>query len=221
MNQVLRRDPPASTEPAGTLAFGWRIRALRRKAGLTLQALADQAGISVGFLSQVERDKATPSLGTLANLAAALGIDLDRFVATPRPADGLTRSDARPTFSIGGSSLSYERLTTDLPAGAFTSLIIHIPVGYRSEIVAHEGEELIVVLSGTVRQTLGASAFVLSVGDALHFMGDTPHSFANDGPEPARLLWTGTSPRLLRRTGDEPPLPSATKRRRPTRPTGV
>lgn len=199
MAQALHREVLSADEPAGTPVFGWRIRALRRKAGLTLQALADQAGISVGFLSQVERDKATPSLGTLASIAAALDVDLDWFVAAPKPADGVTRGGDRPSFALADASLRYEKLTTELAGGAFTSLIIHIPIGYSSEVVAHPGEELILVLDGLVRQTLGSSAFVLAAGDCMHFMGDSPHSFANIGEHPARLLWTGTSSRLLRR----------------------
>ena len=183
-------------DPVSPTAFGGRIRDLRRKAGLTLQSLADQAGISVGFLSQVERDKATPSLGTLASVAAALGVHVDVFIATPRPADSVTRSGERPQFALADSSLNYEQITTTLPGGTLSSLIIHLPVGYASEVTAHVGEELIVVLDGTVRQTLADTAFVLHPGDSLHFMGETPHSFANIGDVPARLLWTGTSPRL-------------------------
>ncbi|MFN3292624.1 MAG: helix-turn-helix domain-containing protein [Gemmobacter sp.] len=193
-------EPMRQPEPAQPPAFGGRIRELRRKAGLTLQALADQAGISVGFLSQVERDKATPSLGTLAGLAAALGVDIDWFIATPRPSDSITRAGERPSFAIADTSLRYERINTTLPGGTLSSLIIEIPVGYASEVIAHTGEELIYVLQGTLRQTLGEAAFVLHPGDSLHFMGDTPHSFANVGDVPARLLWTGTSPRLIGRS---------------------
>jgi len=169
-----------------------------------LQALADQAGISVGFLSQVERDKATPSLGTLASLAAALGVEVDHFVARPRPADAVTRAGGRPTFAIADSSLRYERLDTALPGGTLSSLIIHIPPGYESEITRHTGEELILVLDGALRQTLGDAVIHLGPGDSLHFMGDTPHSFANVGDAPARLLWTGTSPRLIGRPPGQP-----------------
>ena len=85
-----------------------------------------------------------------------------------------------------------------------SSLIVHIPVGYASEVTAHVGEELIMVLDGTLKQTLGAASFVLNPGDSLHFMGDTPHSFANIGEGPARLLWTGTSPRLIGRSPERP-----------------
>lgn len=201
MPETLRQPDPVAAPP---LAFGGRIRDLRRKAGLTLQVLADQAGISVGFLSQVERDKATPSLGTLAGLAGALGVEVDHFITNPRPADSLTRAGERPSFAIADSAIAYERLTTTLPGGTLTSLMMHIPPGYASEVTAHVGEEMVLVLEGTVRQTLGEAVFVLRPGDSLHFMGDTPHSFANIGEETARMLWTGTTPRLIGRSPDSP-----------------
>lgn len=186
-----------SETPTQTPQFGGRIREARQKAGMTLQALADAAGISVGFLSQVERNKATPSLGTLAALAAALGIEMNWFIATPQPANAVTRDGERVRFSIADSSLGYERLDTRLPGGTLSSLIIHLPEGYASEVTSHSGEELIYVLDGRVRQTLGEALIMLNAGDSLHFMGDTPHSFANPGPGPARLIWTGTTPRLI------------------------
>jgi transcriptional regulator with XRE-family HTH domain len=190
-------DPKPAIVPEKPPLSGQRIRDLRRRAGLTLQALSDQAGISVGFLSQVERDKGTPSLGTLAQLASSLGVSIEYFIATPRANDSITRGQERERFAIADSSLQYERLSTDLPGGTLTSLMIHIPVGYSSELTKHAGEELIMLLEGTVRQTLGDSTFVLNTGDTLHFMGDTPHSFANIGNVPARMVWTGTSPRLI------------------------
>lgn len=210
--------PQRQTEnPGQTPQFGGRIRELRQKAGKTLQQLADEAGISVGFLSQVERNKAAPSLGTLAALAAALGGEINWFIATPQPADAVTREGERLRFSIADSSLSYERLDTRLPGGTLSSLIIHLPVGYASEVTSHTGEEMIFVLEGRIRQTLGEAVILLNAGDSLHFMGDTPHSFANVGPDPARLLWTGTTPRLIgKTTNDQRPRPEAL----PPTPTG-
>jgi transcriptional regulator with XRE-family HTH domain len=203
MSEPLRQTG-AQARPAPAPQFGGRIRELRRKADLTLQALADEAGISVGFLSQVERNKATPSLGTLASLATALGVEVNWFIATPQPADAVTRAGERVRFAIADSSLNYERLDSTLPGGTLSSLIIHIPKGYASETTRHSGEEMIYVLDGHIRQTLGAATIELNPGDSLHFMGDTPHSFSNVGAGPARLLWTGTSPRLIGTPPDQP-----------------
>lgn len=118
---------------------------------MTLQALASQAAVSLGFLCQVERNKATPPLGTLASIAAALGVEINWFIATPQPADTVTREGERIRFSIGEGSLPYERLDAGLAGGTLSSLIIHIPPGYASESTSHTGEEMILVRGGGVR----------------------------------------------------------------------
>lgn len=172
--------------------LGMLIRARRRALGLTLQTLGKRAGVSVGYLSQVERDNATPSLGTLAQIARGLGVPLDYFIAAPRVEDALTRAGERRRFSIDGSSIVYERLGTEFPGNVLSSFILTVPPGYASETVSHEGEELIYILDGSITQVLDGKEMVMRAGDSLHFRGNVPHSWANPNEEPARMLWTGT-----------------------------
>lgn len=176
-----------SKPPLGPL-----IRRRRRQLGLTLQGLCDVAGVSVGYLSQVERGLATPSLGTLAQIAAGLNVGLEHFIATPAPADALTRHGARPQFSLDGSSIGYEPLASDFAGAELSSYILHVPPGYASEVVSHEGEEFLYVLEGAVEQMLDGQVFTLRAGDSLHYSGLRPHSWANPTGRPARILWTGT-----------------------------
>lgn len=172
--------------------LGAKIRKRRKKQNLTLQALCDASGVSVGYLSQVERDNATPSLGTLAQIADALGVRLEYFIASHKPTDGLTRADHRPRFSLANSSLTYEALATDFAGSELSSYLLHVPVGYVSEAVSHEGEEIIYVLEGEIEQTLGEQVFRMKTGDCLHYSGATPHTWSNPSDKPARILWTGT-----------------------------
>ncbi|MCT7378392.1 helix-turn-helix domain-containing protein [Chelativorans salis] len=172
--------------------LGVLIRARRRKLGLTLQELGKAAGLSVGYLSQVERDNATPTLGTLAQIARALGVPLDYFIATPRAEDALTRAETRQRFSVDGSSIVYERLGTEFPGNVLSSFILTVPPGYASETVSHEGEEIIYILEGSITQVLDGKEMVMRAGDSLHFRGNVPHAWANPNDEPARMLWTGT-----------------------------
>ena len=180
--------PKPKTDPT----LGARIRRRRKQMDLTLQALCDRAGLSAGYLSQVERGLATPSLGTLAQIAQGLEAGLEQFVGAARPVDALTRAGERPQFSIEGSALGYESLATPFPGAELSSYILHVPPGFASEIVAHEGEEILYILAGEITQVLGADTFVLKTGDSLHYDGATPHSWANHSDAPARMLWTGT-----------------------------
>lgn len=183
-----RRDPQ----------LGAAIRKRRKQAGMTLQALCDASGVSVGYLSQVERDNATPSLGTLAQIADALGVALEYFIATPKPSDGLTRAGQRPQFALAHSSLTYESLASEFPGSELSSYILHVPPGYVSETVSHEGEEMVFVLEGEIEQTLDGQSFRMKAGDCLHYSGQTAHAWTNPTDTPARILWAGTLTVLTR-----------------------
>ncbi|GAB5433478.1 helix-turn-helix domain-containing protein [Tritonibacter mobilis] len=196
----MQREKP-STEPN----VGPAIRKRRKQLKLTLQALSDRSGVSVGYLSQVERDNATPSLGTLAQISAALDVGLDYFISASKPSDGLTRSGSRPLFALDDSSLRYEALGADFPGSEMSAYILHIPPGYVSETVHHEGEEIIFVLEGEIQQTLGGQTFSMMPGDSLHYSGDTPHAWSNPTDQNARILWTGTLTVLNRKGAIELP----------------
>ncbi|WP_417627543.1 helix-turn-helix domain-containing protein [Pararhodobacter aggregans] len=180
--------PKPQTDPN----LGTRIRRRRKQLGLTLQQLCDRAGLSPGFLSQVERGLASPSLGTMAQIADGLDLGLEHFVGGSRPSDALTRAGQRAQFSVDGSSMGYEALATPFPGSELSSYLLHVPPGFVSETVAHEGEEILFVLEGEVVQTLGDETFILREGDSLHYSGSTPHAWANRTERPVRLLWTGT-----------------------------
>jgi transcriptional regulator with XRE-family HTH domain len=171
---------------------GALIRARRRQQHMTLMALGEAADVSVGYLSQVERDHATPSLGTLAQIARALGVTIDYFISTPAPHNALTRAGERSRFSLDGSSIIYERLGAEFPGNQLSSFLMVVPPGYRSETVAHEGEEFLYVLEGSITQRLDGEEMVMNAGDSLHFRGNRPHSWSNHTDRSARLLWTGT-----------------------------
>jgi transcriptional regulator with XRE-family HTH domain len=171
---------------------GALIRARRRQQHMTLMDLGAVAEVSVGYLSQVERDHATPSLGTLAQIARALGVSIEYFVSAPAPHNALTRAGDRNRFSLDGSSIIYERLGADFPGNQLSSFIMLVPPGYRSETVSHEGEEILYVLEGAITQRLDGEEMVMNAGDSLHFRGNRPHSWANHTDQPAKLLWTGT-----------------------------
>jgi len=173
---------------------GALIRARRRQLHMTLQEICDAAGISLGYLSQVERDQATPSLGTLAQIARSLDVGMDYFISTPSVSDALTRQSEREKFSVDGSSVLYERIAADFAGNILSSFVLNIPPGYRSETVSHEGEEILYVLEGTITQRLDDEEIVMTAGDSLHFRGNRPHAWWNDSGKPARLLWTGTLP---------------------------
>jgi transcriptional regulator with XRE-family HTH domain len=174
-----------------SVALGPRIRRRRQAMGLTLQELSNACGVSVGYLSQVERDNAVPTLGTLAEIAAALEVQIDHFIATPRQVDSVTRAGTRPRFAVAGHSVVYEQIGADFPGHELTSFLLNVPPHYSSETVQHFGEEIVFVLEGEILQVVDGQSFLLEVGDSMHYLGQQPHSYSNPSDAPARVLWTG------------------------------
>lgn len=174
------------------LAVGGLIREQRKRLNMTLTALGERAGVTAGYLSQVERLQSVPSLATLGKIAKALDVRIEHFIAVPTADNAVTRRENRPRFTIGETSITYEKLGFEHPANQLSSLILNVPPGFHSETVSHDGEEILYVLEGKLEQKIGDEQFVLHQGDSLHFRSGIPHSWANPFEEPARLVWTGT-----------------------------
>lgn len=180
-------------EPAGeSIPLGRRLRDRRQALGLTLKEVADGAGLSVGFISQIEREITTPSLSSLASVAHVLGTDVGAFLSQPRGGTPATRHDKRPVYSVGGNALSYERLSASFPGYVLRSVIIHEPPGHRSEPISHEGEEIFFILDGAITVEVEGERTVLAAGDSLHFPSKRTHSTWNHTTRPATILHTCT-----------------------------
>lgn len=169
-----------------------RLRARRKEIGLTMQQVADQAGLSVGFISQIERGITTPSLSSLISVSRVLGISVSEFLDRPKLNTPRTRHDKRPVFAISENTVSYERISSSFPGSVLRSVIIHEPPGHRGEPIAHEGEEMLFVLEGTITVEVDGERSVLETGDSIHFPSMKTHSTWNHSEKPATFLWAGT-----------------------------
>ncbi len=172
--------------------IGGRVRARRLKAGLTLSKVADLAGISTGYLSLIERDKAVPTLTTLERIARALDAGLDEFVTRPEAVDCVTRKETRPRFYVGSDLLGYERVSAQFPGVELSSFVLTVAPGYHSERVVHAGEEHIYVLAGALELRLDGDRLTLDAGDSVHYSSERSHGWSNPFKETAQVLWTGT-----------------------------
>ena len=184
--------------------LGQRLRARRHELGLTLKEVADGAGLSVGFISQVERGLTAPSLSSLVSISGVLKTEIGTFLEQPRVRASYTRHDQRQTYSIEDRSVAYERVSSSFPGQTMHSVIIHMPPGYRSEPIAHEGEEMEFVLEGTVTSELEGQTIVLQVGDSVHHPSSKRHCLWNHTEKPAVLLWVGTMDLFGEHIGEEP-----------------
>lgn len=187
-------DQPGESETADFPALGPLLRTTRRKKNLTLSDIAKAANLSVSFLSLLERGKSAASLGSLARIAKALGEPLDALIRTPDQPALVTRGGQRPHFRLSPAGVDYERLSGSFPGQQLDAVMVHLPVGYRSEAVAEDGEEFVLVLDGSIGMQVGDEEVILAPGDTCHFDGRSNHHWWNAGAAPARVMWVGNAP---------------------------
>ena len=184
MTARLKRKTEGRTVSA---ALGERLRARRHALGLTLQEVAEESGLSAGFLSQLERNLSAPSLSSLASISHVLDAEVADFLDSTGGSLA-TRGRQRPAFSLKRGSSSYERISDSFGGHMLNGVILHEPPGYRSEPISHEGEELFYVLNGSITVELEDERLILHAGDSIHFASRRRHATWNHTTEPVSLL---------------------------------
>ncbi|WP_126286568.1 helix-turn-helix domain-containing protein [Burkholderia stagnalis] len=174
--------------------IGQRIRRLRRESRKTLLEVAAEAHLSIGFLSQVERNLTGISISSLVNVANALNVPLGELIEQPRQAQPDSHQGSRETYALDRTQQHYERLSTTFDGSLINAVKVRMMEGYRSEWVAHGGDEFVYVLAGQVCYTVGKKDYPLSPGDSIHFDARKRHRVANVGDGPAELIVVGTLP---------------------------
>ncbi|WFE42697.1 XRE family transcriptional regulator [Micromonospora sp. WMMD998] len=175
--------------PAGVV--GARIRRYRKERGLTLRGLASRAGLSIGFLSQVERGISSIGLTALGSVAKALDRSVaDFFDAGTGASDSnvsplprhftLTRAETPATQYVSGQQ-TYRMLSDRGPDLVLEPMLVHIaPGGRRENAYGHRGEEFAYVISGELLYEVEGVEHRLRPGDSVHLRSSVPHQMYND-----------------------------------------
>lgn len=173
------------------LVLGGAIRAKRRQQELTLADIGQRSGLSIGFLSQVERGLAVPSDAALEAIAAALGVAPAYFVAAPTASARVTRP-AHRGFDGADGDVRRAWLSMSFPGQELSATLAEIPPGFEGATASHSGEEIAFVLAGSLVCTVDGDALTLGAAESVHLRSAVPHAWSNPFDEPARILWAGT-----------------------------
>ena len=162
-------------------AVGPQVRHWRQVRGLTLAQVAERSGLNVGYLSQIENDKASPSLDSLAAVGMALEVPITWFLVSAAPAPRVVRRDERRVLSPpdgGRFEVLDAGLSGDLRIQHFVA-----PPGTASGLQTHIGEEHHIVLTGRLRCTQGGHVIELEAGDYMVWDATLPHEAVCIGGE--------------------------------------
>jgi transcriptional regulator with XRE-family HTH domain len=179
---------------SGAESVGSRLRALRTEQGITLAQLGRMVGLSASYLSQIERNKAKPSLTTLNSVAETLGVELRSFFEHPSPVWHVARESHHRDFGDEKDEVSYEILSSGAVRGRFEPCRVTCSPGMRTEEETHPGEEFVFITKGRLEIRVGEEVWTLSAGDSIHYQGSQPHSWHNKSGQQCTLIWAVSPP---------------------------
>ena len=177
------------------MEIGEKLRELRIQRGLTQEELADRCELSKGFISQVERELASPSIATLKDMLECLGVTLNSFFSDEsgekvvfQPQDMFEKEDE-------GEGRKITWLVPDAQKNSMEPILLELSPGGKSHVLPPlEGEEFGYVLRGQVTLVAGKRRHKLKKGASFCLHPAAAHYIENTGASPASVLWVSTPP---------------------------
>ena len=180
---------------------GERIAELRKTYSISRETLAERSGIPVEQIAKIEDEGHIPDLAPLIKIARALGVRLGTLLddheelgpvitrageaaASVRFMTGLSEGKA----AADHQGLSFKALAADKNGRHMEPFIVDIEPGAVQEKSAHEGEEFIHVLSGSLSLEYGTSAETLKAGDSVYYDSIVPHRVLSADSRPVKIL---------------------------------
>jgi transcriptional regulator with XRE-family HTH domain len=185
--------PPALPRIDRTVSeLGAKVARARTERGWSLAQLAQRSGVSAATVHKIEKNGMTPTIATLMKIAAALGKSVAHFVDEPATPDvNVIRGGERARVYTSKRGLELRNLAGRY--GGFAMAGAEAVVEPRADSgptpMNHPGEELVIVLEGSMEFEVDGACHTVEEGDSIHFRALRPHSWRNPSDEPARLVW--------------------------------
>jgi transcriptional regulator with XRE-family HTH domain len=175
---------------------GERVKRVREKRGLSLLDISRRTGIDVSLLSEIEEGQSAPPLGTVIKLAKALEMKMGYFISGDelRPFTIVHRGDRKVVSRYDSKrdkhyGYGYESLAPYKKDRHMEPFLVTLqPATTEEERSAHDGQEFIFVLTGSMEVRLAEEIHVLEPGDAIYYDSTVPHLVKCHGQETTRIL---------------------------------
>ncbi|MBQ5530833.1 MAG: cupin domain-containing protein [Kiritimatiellae bacterium] len=172
---------------------GGRIRMYRERLGMGVEDLSSKSGIDVKVIEAVERGDVLPALGALTKISRALGQRLGTFMDDQfKPDPIITRAEDLEAANIAGEGMNEfgyasHSLAIGKPDRHMDPFRIEFAADGKENTSSHEGEELIICLSGEMELKYGNETITLKPGDTAYYNSVVKHSLRATGGKPASI----------------------------------
>lgn len=175
--------------------IGYRMKELRIQYGLTQQELADRLELSKGFISQLERNLTSPSIGTLLDIIQCLGTTPAEFFTDETPEQIIFKEQDYFEKVDDEHKNILQWIIPNAQKNAMEPVRLVISPGGTSEIMMpHEGEEFGYVIKGIIKITYGIKTYIVRSGESFYFKSGKKHFIENTSRKEAIIIWVSTPP---------------------------
>jgi transcriptional regulator with XRE-family HTH domain len=185
-------------EMKSKIDIGPKIKIMRLEKGLKLKDVAKETGLSIGLISKVENNNASPSLSTLIKMANFLGTDASFFLEGAEKKENavVCRKEDRKVWTSNDDKIYFELLNPSPLRNKKVEVVYARIERFESpdEKYTHEGEEFGLVLKGHVHVDLENKTYLLTEGDSIYFKSTVPHAIYCANSEPAEAIWVNSPP---------------------------
>jgi transcriptional regulator with XRE-family HTH domain len=177
--------------------LGALIRKNRKERKLTLKTVAEKAGVSEGFLSQVENSVSSPSVDTLVSICAAMGVSAGDLLNQAGTQENLVviHKAEWDDIEIPKAGFVTRRFIPPESRSVIDTAVLLLKPGTRIPVRKNvkNGQEVLCVLRGSLELVHGDHIVPLAEGDAAHFYAYPPkQSITNNSKSVTVVLWVGT-----------------------------
>ncbi len=172
------------------MEIGKRLKELRLQKKFSLEQLAQKVGLTRSFISQIEKDKTSPSISSLLKILAALSITMADFFQSIEKTKGVVlKKDKTKLYYDQESKTKLASLSSGFSNPKFEPFFVKMEAGGSSELLCNQGQTFGYGLTGTVQLTLGEEIHVLEPGDSVYFDSSIPHRWTVIGNTSASGIW--------------------------------
>jgi len=174
-------------------SIGNSIKELRLRKKMTLKDVSKKTKLSIGLLSQLERNKTSVTLQSIAKISDAFGVSQSYFFQENEENNEsqniVKQNNSEKITHLNESDFVYQSLSGVINKPIFEPMIVIVLPSTITEPSTHSGQEFVYVLKGELTVILGNEETTIGPGGSFHIKSSTPHTWYNKSTDPVRLIY--------------------------------
>ena len=164
------------------MTLGEKLKSIRTARALSLEDLAKKTNLTRSFLSQIEKNKTSPSISSLIRIATALEVRMsDLFLEEKKRDSYIIHENERETYVVEKDKLRVELLAPRRKDIKFEPMLVHFGIGGTTDVISSKGVYFCLILQGKLELTIGGKVHVLTKGDSVYLDSPTERIWKNIG----------------------------------------